>query len=224
VIYGVDVSSYQPEQFPLNLPSNGKPVDFVIIKATEGTGYVNPKLDAQLRWARDHGLSVGFYHFARPGGQLPAADHFLAEIGSILQPGDHLWLDWEDAGVTNADKDWWLWYVKQQTGGLHRVGLYCNFHFWKNLDTTDNAGDALWIAQYGVGPGDPSIEHPWTIHQYTDSDGIDQNAAGFASRDAMKLWANPVPEGETPVTADTVMAAVLRINAKLDELIRRIGS
>ncbi|MFK0297339.1 GH25 family lysozyme, partial [Streptomyces sp. NPDC090442] len=56
-VRGIDVSSYQPSTYN----TNGR--DFVFVKATEGTSYINPRQSAQAAQARRNGLVVGFYHF-----------------------------------------------------------------------------------------------------------------------------------------------------------------
>jgi hypothetical protein len=185
-IYGVDVSMFQPINFALTTPGDGKRVDFAIIKVTEGSSWVSSRWTGQRQWARDHGLSVGFYHFARPGDMIAQADRFLDQI--ILQPGDHLWFDWEDAGVSNAQKDAWISYVQGKAPG-HRVGLYCNTSFWLNRDTTGFAGDGLWIATGGIPAGSPPIQSNWLIHQYSTAGDYDHDLAQFASRADMITWA-----------------------------------
>jgi hypothetical protein len=186
MIYGVDVSNYQPINFALTTPSDGHPVDFVIIKITEGMSYTNSKWTAQRQWARDHGLSVGFYHFARPGSMTDQANRFLDQVN--LVPGDHLWFDWEDAGVSSDQKDGWINYVQGRAPG-HRVGLYCNTSFWLGRDTSGFAGDGLWIATGRIPAGHPPINATWRIHQYSTEGDYDHDLAQFASRADMIIWA-----------------------------------
>lgn len=186
MIYGTDVSSYQPEQFSLELP-DGTPIEFVMIKVTQGAAYTNPKWKAQAAWARQHGLAVGFYHFGEAGDQRAHAERFLGVLGA-LYPGETLWYDWENSATTpsNAQKDDFLVALKHLRPG-RKVGLYCNVDFWKNKDTTDYFGDALWIASWA--PGDPPIEAAWTVHQYSDGGGkADHNRAKFFSPEEMKVW------------------------------------
>lgn len=207
MIYGLDVSSYQPEEFPLTTP-DGKPVDFVIIKATQGLGYTNPKLQGQLDWARKNGLSVGFYHFGDAGSVDKQAEFFLASVRPRLRLGDHLWFDWEKEDITCADKDEWIRRV-MDAQPEHKVGLYCNRDFWLNHDTTSFDGDALWIADWTGAGTPPRIEAPWRIHQYETTRSIDENVADFESRAAMKAWAGePVPPGGD--NAD-VLAALVQV-------------
>lgn len=178
MIEGHDVSKWQSEKF------NVVGVDFVIIEVSKGMEAINPKLAAQTKWARDNGLSVGFYHFAKAGNMTDQANLFLAL--APIQAGDHLWFDWEDGNVTGAQKDAAIRYI-QSKKPTHRVGLYCNSYFWKTKDTTGFHGDALWIASYAA--GEPPISTDWLIHQYSDQGGIDKDRAKFNSRAEMKAWA-----------------------------------
>lgn len=219
-IFGTDVSNYQPINFLLELPGTSvRPVDFAIIKITEGVSYTNPKWTSQRQWARDHGLSVGFYHFGRPGSMIDQANFFLSRVN--LQSGDHLWFDWEDAGISSAQKDQWIKFVQEQRPG-HRVGLYCNTSFWKNRDQSSFAGDGLWIATGGIPLGQPPIESPWLIHQFSTEGGYDHDWAQFGSRADMIAWANGNEEDVALSTDDknwiksTVEAAV---DAKIKALV-----
>ncbi|AQU67095.1 glycoside hydrolase family 25 protein [Streptomyces niveus] len=178
-VKGVDVSSYQSSSF------STKDLDFAIVKATEGTSYLNPRMKAQASHARDAGLVVGFYHFLRPGSVKDQARYFVEEAAE--RAGDPLFADWEDADVSCASKDDFLAEVQRLRGADHRVGLYCNRDFWLNRDTTSEAGDALWIADY-VTAGKPRIKAAWKFHQYTDTP-LDTNVGRFADAAALRSWA-----------------------------------
>jgi GH25 family lysozyme M1 (1,4-beta-N-acetylmuramidase) len=217
VIYGVDVSSWQPEAFPLEI--DGVAVDFAIIKVSEGDLYINPKWQAQRDHARRNGLSVGYYHFARQGNLLFQAERFLA----IAQPatGEHLWLDWEDTQVTCYEKDEWIRHLKGNAP-QHRVGLYCNQDFWLNRDVSNFVGDGLWIAHHGTPAGMPDTDDsPWAIHQYSTGGGIDHNVAQSASRQEMKDWASGLitaPKDPLDVIADGVLINRQMIESLAHEL------
>lgn len=202
MIYGVDVASWQAENFALVV--DGHPVSFAIIKATEGTEYVNPKFSAQRDFARRNGLLVGYYHFIRSGDIDKQADHFL----SVAQPApeESLWLDWENPSVTSQQKDQWIQRVREKAP-QNRVGLYCNLDYRLNRDTSSYCGDALWIARHEVTPGQPGIDPgEWLIHQYSDV-GIDHNVARFATKAEMAEWASGLVED--PVGADARILALL---------------
>ncbi|MEW2301965.1 GH25 family lysozyme [Streptomyces sp. NPDC006655] len=186
MLHGIDVSDYQSSTL-----NDVTVQDFVIIKATEGVSYTNPKQSAQAAYARAHGAVVGFYHFARPGDMQAQAEYFVQQAASV--DGDILAIDWEDSGVTCAQKDALLKAVKALRP-THKVLLYCGRDFWLNIDTTSYCEDGLWIADYSHQAGDPAIQHPWTIHQYSQSP-IDQDVANFTSAAALQTWAAGSPSG-----------------------------
>ncbi|MFI6249061.1 glycoside hydrolase family 25 protein [Streptomyces sp. NPDC051016] len=194
MIKGIDVSNYQSETYDLT------GVDFVIVKATQSTNYVNPKHDAQVARARAAGRVVGHYHFIVTGNIAAQAAYFVQHAAP--KPGELLACDWEtnpatSTAPTNAEKDQFIRAVKALRPGL-RVLLYTGQNFWLTKDTTSYAGDGLWIAQYNGDPGKPDIKAKWLIHQYT-SQPLDTNVAAFASRAEMAAWA----AGEEPDVALT---------------------
>lgn len=188
-VLGVDVSGYQSATFAT------KGLAFVFVKATESTGYVNPRYRAQVAHARAAGLVVGHYHFQRHGNAAAQADHFLATLA--LKPGDILACDWEVATVTQAERDAFMKRVKAKAPG-HKVVLYCNADYWKNRDS-DNGGpmDGLWIADPNHAAGKPNVKHSWVFHQYSWAGGIDRNVANFKNAAALRTWAK-VPAVKTP--------------------------
>src|SRR5690606_755692 len=56
-----------------------------------------------------------------------------------------------------------------------------------DIDTTSEAGDGLWIADY-VTAGEPRVEAARRFHQYTD-DPLDRHVADFADEAALREWA-----------------------------------
>jgi hypothetical protein len=216
MIKGVDVSRYQA------VSGWETGIDFAFTKVTEGTTYVNPTWVAQRDTARAAGLVVGYYHFARPGNMIAQADFFLGKIA--LQPGDVLAFDWEDAGVTSAQKDAWISYVQGKTG--HRVVLYCNTDFWKNRDTSSFAGDGLWIATGGYPAGSPPIQSAWLIHQYSTAGNLDHDVAQFSSRADMFAWAGgsdvALTASELKLLTET-HDAVTKITSLVDTKVHGVG-
>ena len=182
MIRGIDVSAYQSSSYD----TDG--ISFVFIKATEGRSYINPKLAAQTKRARDAGLVVGFYHFLWPGNLSAQADYFVSKAPE--RAGDILAVDWETTSsgthASTAEKDLFIRMVKEKRP-YNPVILYANRHYWLTVDTTSYAGDGLWIADY-VTAGKPRIQAKWRFHQYTDNP-LDKNVANFASKAALREWA-----------------------------------
>lgn len=202
-IRGVDVASYQSTTYDLT------GLDFVIIKATQGTSYVNPKMAAQTARARSAGLVTGFYHFQERGNPEGQAAYFVKRAGA--RPGEILACDWETApdgtSPSNEEKDRFIRECKRLAPG-HRVILYCNRSYWQDRDRTSYAGDGLWIADPGAPEGKPRVQHPWLIHQYSSAGGIDRNVAAFPTRAALKTWASGSAPASPPSTPSTGGSAV----------------
>lgn len=214
-IKGVDVSAYQSATFD----TTG--LDFAFTKITEGLSYINPRWAGQRDHAKSKGLVWGAYHYPHMSNDPRAeADYFLKQVA--WQPGDLIVLDWEgydsaNKGITKSRqltyRDAWLKYVKRKMPG-HRVGMYCNVDYWKNVDKTSNCGDFLWIATGGLPAGAPGITHPWTFHQYSTANNIDHDVANFTSRAALAAWAGTVQEDDPMAgfTKQDIHDAVWRID------------
>lgn len=86
---GIDIASYQAG---INL--SVVPCDFVICKATQGTGYVNPDCDRAYQQAKASGKLLGVYHYANGGNAVAEADYFLSNIQGYIGEAI-LCLDWE---------------------------------------------------------------------------------------------------------------------------------
>lgn len=183
---GQDWASYQS-----TAPSTSG-LSFAFVKATEGTGYINPRHAAQVAHARAAGLVVGHYHFVRPGSMTTQVAYFLAHAAARV--GDVLALDWEDGGVSSGDKDAFL-HSLIAAAPHNRVVLYCNRDFWLNRDKSSFAGDGLWIADPDRPAGQPKIEHAWMFDQYSEAGGTDRDVANFKDVASLKAWA---AKGQTP--------------------------
>lgn len=148
-IVGNDISSYQGDpDFNLLV----KNANFVMIKATEGSDYVNPNFQRDQSEARRVGLARGYYHFARPStGTPPAAEvtHFLNTIGN-LQEGEVLALDYEDT-YTGDIVQWCKTFLDTVLAltGVHAL-IYLNKSLVRNNNwqAVADEGYGLWLACY----------------------------------------------------------------------------
>lgn len=112
---GVDISNHQ-----LTVPEG---YDFYILKASEGNGFKDGRLDSHYNTLVSRGVkNYGFYHYARPDlGNTPQAeaDWFLYLVGH--HAGNCIYaLDLEGEALRYADyANWakqWLDYVYAKTG------------------------------------------------------------------------------------------------------------
>lgn len=142
---GIDISHWQDG---INL--NNIDFDFVIMKATEGTGFVDDCCDKFYQTAKKRGKCLGVYHYANGKNYKDEADFFLKNIKGYIGEAV-LVLDWESQGNkvfgTSGEKTWvknWLDYVYSKTGV--RPMLYVQKSAMSKFRDIGDYG--LWIAQY----------------------------------------------------------------------------
>lgn len=158
---GIDISSHQSD---LNIAQ--VPCDFIIIKATQGTTYVNPALRKHWKQACDCGKQIGLYHYASKGGAEAEAAFFVKTVRSISGIGRAiLILDWEkDSNANFPDPEYarkFLAAVYAATGVkpfIYMSKSVCREYDWRAVAPTF----PLWAAQYrNYNPTGYQIT-PWT--------------------------------------------------------------
>lgn len=157
---GIDISSHQR-----NIDISKVPCDFVIIKATQGIGYINPDFSRSITQALEQGKCVGVYHYASSGGAKAEAEHFLSCVGSYIGRV-LLCLDWESYQNDNFSNVQYakefLDYVTAQT--LVAPCIYMSKSVCREKNWSCVAPNyPLWCAQYQ--DKKPCIgyrESPWT--------------------------------------------------------------
>ena len=91
--FGIDVSVHQRG---MRLAPTG--ASYVVVKASEGSGYEDPCKDDFAAQTLAMGARLGFYHFAWPSANDVGEeiDTFVAAIRPYLDRRPFLYLDWED--------------------------------------------------------------------------------------------------------------------------------
>lgn len=196
-LYGLDISKWQ------SVGTGDSAKDFVICKATEGTGYVDPSCDKHYQRAKSKGKLLGVYHFARPdlnkntAGAKAEAAYFVKNCKGYIKQAI-LVLDWEQPGTT-GQTGWakaWLDEVYRLTGVrplIYMSASVVNGNNWSAI--ASNYG--LWIAGY---PNTYNVKNPptptagampykigawkfWAIWQYSSSAGtLDRNIANMDAK------------------------------------------
>lgn len=143
---GIDVSGWQKG---INLKE--VPADFVIVKATQGTTYVNPDCDRAYQQAKEAGRLLGVYHYFSGGDPVAEAEFFVKNVKGYIGEAI-LVLDWE--GEQNekfsqgpAVAKPFLDKVKELTGArplIYMSKSVCRAHDWSAIASEY----ALWVAQY----------------------------------------------------------------------------
>ncbi|ETY74767.1 lysin [Lactiplantibacillus fabifermentans T30PCM01] len=141
---GIDTSSYQTGLDAADIAG-----DFVIVKATEGTNYINPVLSGHAKQTLASGKKLGVYHFASVGDATKQADYFLYKVGNYVGKS-MLVLDYEAKAVSQG-VEWaktWLDHVYAKTGV--RPIIYMGLADENRLDWSPvvKANYGLWVAQY----------------------------------------------------------------------------
>lgn len=167
-LFGTDQSYWQQNQV-----TEG---DFIIVKATEGTGYVDPTCDPKYQMNKAAGKLLGVYHYARPDlGNTPEeeAEFFVNNIRGYIGEAI-LVLDWESAN--KWDVNWakrWLDKVQQLTRVKPLIYMSSSVTFAYDWSSVVAGDYGLWVANYGNNDGSnhgcPDVGY-WGIvacHQYT---------------------------------------------------------
>lgn len=153
---GIDISRWQGY-----IDLSRVPCDFVIVKATQGTGYVSPTFKAQIEQADSLGKLLGVYHYASAGGAEKEADHFLNTVHDYIGKAI-LALDWEGEQNANFNSPAYamdfLNYVKSKTGitpFIYMSKSVCRQYKW-------DSEYPLWAAQYKKQAPSNYQTKPWT--------------------------------------------------------------
>ena len=182
---GIDIADYQA-----NLNAGTIDADFVIIKATQGTWYVNPFCDTHYQQTKGAGKLLGVYHYAEGGDPKTEADYFLKNIQGYIKEAI-LCLDWEENIGQSAKNP-----VFGTAGAPAWIRIWCDYVFDKTgvrplvyvqasaLADVNGIGDyGLWVAQYASNELTGYQDHPWNegayscaIRQYTSHGRL----AGYA--------------------------------------------
>jgi len=169
--YGPDISHWQTN---VDLVKAKPHVDFVILKATEGTSHVDKTFAGRWRQLADLGIARGAYHYADPRSSAEVeASHFCATVTRAgWRPGQDVpALDLEDVerskGLTPAQLRSWIdrWVAVVQARLRPRaVLLYSYIPYWTRElgdPPTMPAGCIGWIARYNkTGPWAPPLRRP----------------------------------------------------------------
>lgn len=229
---GIDVSGWQKG---INLKE--VPADFVIIKATQGTTYVNPDCDRAYQQAKEAGRLLGVYHYFSGGDPVAEAEFFVKNVKGYVGEAI-LVLDWE--GEQNAKFSQgpavakpFLDKVKELTGVrplIYMSKSVCRAHDWSAVASEY----ALWVAQYADNNTTGYQSKPWTdnkgygawnspvIFQYSSSGrlegysgNLDINIA-YMDATAWKAYAKGSKSSPTPAPAQPVQRPNTPTGSTLD--------
>ena len=155
---GIDISNWQDGLTPSCLP-----IDFCIVKATEGIGYTDRCCDSWVQDCIINNILWGFYHFARENEPEEEAEWFYNECKDYFGVGIPV-LDYETSNYNN--REWCERFINR----LHDLsGIWCMLYIsasrcgeYENSWIPDKCG--LWVAGY-----------PWEIPSYEEAGNMPYN-------------------------------------------------
>lgn len=159
---GIDISSWNTG---INL--DVVPCDFVIVKATEGTGYVNPDFERAYNQAKNAGKCLGIYHYAKGLDANAEADYFLKCVGN--RAGEAiLVLDWEGQGNSQFGVNDFAWVKAWLERVVSKTGVKPLIYTSQSVMARFNGlGDyGMWIAQYANNDPTGYQDKPWKEGEY----------------------------------------------------------
>lgn len=205
---GIDIASYQS-----SIDLTVVPCDFVIIKATQGTGYVNPDCDRAYQQAKRAGKLRGTYHYVGGGNAVAEADYYINNIKGYLKDG-LLAIDWEAEQNSAWGNEAYLEQLVRRV--IERTGIkpliYSMASRYAQVAAVAKKLDCgLWIAEYADMNPTGYQAHPWregaygcAIRQYASTGrlngwggNLDLNIA-YMTREQ---WAKYVNPGGKPAAA-----------------------
>lgn len=160
---GIDISSWQA-----GIDLSQVSCDFVIVKATQGTTYVNPDCCRAVEQAAACGKKIGVYHYIDGSGAQAEVDYFLANIENWV--GKYvLCLDWEAQDNQAWGSESYLSQMLQRiidTTGIKPI-VYVQAARYEEVSAVCAQYDCgLWIAQYANMDSTGYQANPWNEGAY----------------------------------------------------------
>lgn len=156
----IDVSSHNGYDITGILEQMG--TTNTVVKISESTTYLNPCRHAQV----EQSTPIGFYHFARFGGDVAEAEaeaRFF--IDNVPQKVQYLVLDYEDdpSGNAQANTNACLRFMQMIAAAGYKPIYYSYKPFTlENVDYQQILAqfpNSLWIAGYGLNDGTANFEY-----------------------------------------------------------------
>ncbi|MDM8264597.1 GH25 family lysozyme [Limosilactobacillus vaginalis] len=142
-LYTVDVYSGSSDSIIRDSHADG-----VIVKATQGTSYVNPRCNHQWDLAGQLGKLRGLYHYAGGGNPESEAKYFINNIKNYVGKAV-LILDWESYQNASWGNTSW---ARRFVDEVHRLtGVWCLIYvqesaLWQVANCAKDCG--VWVAKY----------------------------------------------------------------------------
>lgn len=180
MIWGYDVSHYQPNFDHARARREG--FDFAILKATEGSSFVDSRFRRHLDAARAAGMIVAAYHYVRGSASAAAqADHIERNVPRDVP----IILDVEDGGgriELTRDLN-----ARLNAKGYRTPLLYLPEWYWKQIGSPNLRGlPPLWYSRYpnnngGTATGIYAANRAWLDAKFGGYGGLPVEVLQFTS-------------------------------------------
>lgn len=219
--------------------------DAVIVKATQGTGYINPICDSLYQAAKSAGKLLGVYHYASGGNATAEADFFLDNIQGYIGEA-MLVFDWESGENAQwGNPNWCKEFCDRVSArtGINPVVYVQNSAVDQVANLTNNG---LWIAQYADNNPMGWVDSPWNtitvnhiMHQYTSTGRINGWSGNldlslfYGDTNAWLAYAGatgqpvPAPQPQTyeqPSVQSSDTTYIVQAGDTLSEIAQRFGT
>lgn len=158
---GIDISGWQA-----GIDLSKVPCDFVIVKATQGVGFVSEACDSQVQQAIALGKPFGFYHYVDGSGAQAEADFFIDHCAGYFGKGIPC-IDWESAENAAWGNTGYLKQLVQRV--IDRTGvkplIYASASSFP-WDVAQALNCGAWVAQYASNNATGYQDSPWNEGAY----------------------------------------------------------
>ena len=230
---GIDVSYYQKNIDFQSVRQAG--IEVVYIRASEGTGYIDPYFRQNYNNASANGLNTGFYHYLTARDTQEAireAQHFVSVI-SGTSPDCRLCMDIEDISglsITTVNDIAFAFLQEVERLSGKEVVIYASASTARNILSPDLAEQyPIWVANYGVSePEDNGKWDSWVGFQYTSTGsiaGINGNVDLDLFTDGIFLSNNdPVPPSTKPTPITSTRSIIVKRGDTLSGIAAQYGT
>ncbi|WP_205669350.1 glycoside hydrolase family 25 protein [Amycolatopsis suaedae] len=166
VLFGLDTSHHQRGN-PDLARARAEGIEYILLKATEGSTFRDPRFQATLRRARDVGMLVAAYHYQRPGSAAAQVDTIRSMV-----PTDVPVIPDVEAGSGSVSL------TRELVDRLRAAGytvplLYLPRWYWQQIGSPTLAGlPPLWSSRY------PDNQQGTVLDEYADVPGHYWNGYG----------------------------------------------
>lgn len=172
----VDLSSYQADSLAYMKQLKGWGADGIMVKLTEGTGYLSPKAGNQIANCFKVFDTVGVYHFFHGRG-IAEAQYFLAWVKKMgLDKSTVLAIDVEASDLpysTTSQVNVFLRYLISH--GYKNVITYGSGSWFNagRINRSQLVDKAIWVAAYDVSQPGVANANAWQNTDNWNSHGVD---------------------------------------------------